>query len=82
MNTQVNLQEVENARQAWLESRRLGVGGSDVAAILGLPNINPLISYGLIKPIVRHSMTLKANRLTGVINLKISLLMNMQNEMA
>lgn len=36
MNTQVNLQEVENARQTWLESRRLGVGGSDVAAILGL----------------------------------------------
>lgn len=36
MNTQINLQEVENARQAWLQSRRLGIGGSDVAAILGL----------------------------------------------
>lgn len=36
MNTQVNLQEVENARQEWLQSRRLGIGGSDVAAILGL----------------------------------------------
>ncbi|TCB16107.1 YqaJ viral recombinase family protein [Acinetobacter sp. ANC 5045] len=36
MNTAVNLQSAENARQAWLESRRLGIGGSDVAAILGL----------------------------------------------
>ncbi|WP_347454296.1 lambda-exonuclease family protein [Acinetobacter sp. ANC 7454] len=36
MNTQVNTQEIENARQAWLEARRLGIGGSDVAAILGL----------------------------------------------
>ena len=36
MNTQVNLQEVESARQTWLEARRLGIGGSDVAAILGL----------------------------------------------
>lgn len=36
MNTAVNLQEVESARQAWLEARRLGIGGSDVAAILGL----------------------------------------------
>lgn len=36
MNTHVNLQEVESARQVWLQSRRLGVGGSDVAAILGL----------------------------------------------
>ena len=36
MNTKINLQEVENARQTWLEARRLGVGGSDVAAILGL----------------------------------------------
>ena len=35
MNTVVNLQSAENARQAWLESRRLGIGGSDVAAILG-----------------------------------------------
>ncbi|WP_180136558.1 YqaJ viral recombinase family protein [Acinetobacter sp. YH12066] len=36
MNTQVNVKEIENARQEWLASRRLGVGGSDVAAILGL----------------------------------------------
>ncbi len=36
MNTKLNLQEVENARQTWLEARRLGIGGSDVAAILGL----------------------------------------------
>lgn len=36
MNTQVNLQSIEDARQEWLESRRLGIGGSDVAAILGL----------------------------------------------
>ena len=36
MNTQVNLQSIEDARQEWLLSRRLGIGGSDVAAILGL----------------------------------------------
>lgn len=36
MNTQVNLQSIEDARQEWLQSRRLGIGGSDVAAILGL----------------------------------------------
>ena len=39
MNTQVNLQEVESARQTWLEARRLGIGGSDVAAILGFKQI-------------------------------------------
>lgn len=36
MNTKVNLQSIEDARQEWLQSRRLGIGGSDVAAILGL----------------------------------------------
>lgn len=36
MNQSVNTQVIENARQEWLQSRRLGIGGSDVAAILGL----------------------------------------------
>lgn len=36
MNANTNLQEIEAARQAWLQSRKLGIGGSDVAAILGL----------------------------------------------
>lgn len=36
MNHSVDLQGIEDARQEWLQSRRLGIGGSDVAAILGL----------------------------------------------
>ena len=36
MNTHADLQSVESARQEWLQARKLGIGGSDVAAILGL----------------------------------------------
>lgn len=36
MNQNTQLVSAEAARQEWLQSRRLGIGGSDVAAILGL----------------------------------------------
>lgn len=36
MNIHANLQSIENSRQEWLQTRRLGIGGSDVAAVLGL----------------------------------------------